>query len=696
MRRRSTALTAALLAWSSAAGAAGPPTVVSAEADLVRVSVSITDKNGRPVTDLQASDFVLTDEGHPQEITHFVPGSPPEAVPVDPASAAPTPSAAGSPEPAGVSPVRHVVLAIDDLHLSGPSLIRARAGLKTFVQSGLLPADEIAIATTSGAGVSRAFTTDRAAILTAIDALAPNERRPSAGGRATMNQAQAEAIARGDSLALDVAVQEIAEAAGLAGRTPPWAPQEAKAQADQIVAQALKVSNGALAFVEDVVRSLQPLPGRKLVVMMSDGFLLGPPSEPAAFDLRRLIDASARADVAVYPLLARGVATEVDAAARGTSQSILPGRHAMYARLQELSVNEALTSIADGTGGRFIRGTNDVAAGLGEIVADNVSSYLVAYSPSHTDARARFHRVEVRIPGRPDLQVRARRGYFSGDGRAAATATEGDEARRERDLRTGLSSLVPRREVPVQMRADFIDRPPEGAQLVLSAHVDAKDVRFLRTGGRYKAELEFVRVVADESGRIVAAADGKTAALDLTTSTYEKTVEDGIGFQSIVALPPGRYEVRMAVREGRTSQVGSARQWVEVPDTHRPGLTVSDVFLFAPAGGTAEAPTLKDVQATRRYRPNDTLYYAVHVYGPTRDASTGADVVTQAQIRKDGQLQGASPVEPVPFEGTESSRLVRARISLEGMPPGTYELRVLAVDRKAGTQAERRIDFRID
>jgi VWFA-related protein len=693
MSRIAAAACAAALSASVAARAAAPPTVVTAEAEIVRVSVSVTDKQGRPVTDLKATDFVLTDEGQAQEITHFVPGSP-AAMAQEPSAPAQA-TATDVPAAAAPAPARHVVLAIDDLHLSGPNLIRARSGLKAFVSSSLLPADEVAIATTSGAGVSRAFTTDRAAIMGAIDALAPNERRPNAGGRATMNQAQAEAIERGDQNALDLAVQEITEAAGLAGRTPPWAPGEAKAQARQIVAQALAVSNGALAFVEDVVRSMQPLPGRKLVVMVSDGFVLGPPSEPAAFDMRRLIDASARADVAVYPLLGRGVATEMDAAARGTAQGVLPGRNAMYARLQEMSMNQALDSIAEGTGGRFIRGTNDLASGLREILDDNATSYLIAYSPAQADTRARFHKIEVKVPGRPDLQVRARRGYLSRDPRAKDTPTETAEKRREHDIRSGLSALVPRRDVPVQMQADFVDRAPEGPQLVLSAHVDAKGVRFQRADGRYKAELEFVRVVADENGRIVAPADGKTAALDLTQATYEKTVEDGIGFQSVVPLPPGRYEVRMAVREGRTAQVGSARQWVEVPDTRGSGLTLSGVFLFASTAGKTDAAALKDVQATRRYAQNAALFYAVHAYNPSRDDTGAADVVSQAQVRKDGQLQGASPVETVAFESKETARPVRGRIDLAGMPAGHYELRVLVVDRKSGTQSERRIDFSI-
>jgi len=240
-----------------------------------------------------------------------------------------------------------------------------------------------------------------------------------------------------------------------------------------------------------------------------------------------------------------------------------------------------------------------------------------------------------------------------------------------------------------------VDRAPDGPQLVVSGHLDVQGVRFERVDGRYKAELEFVRVVADESGRVVAPADGNTAVLDLSRATYEKTIAEGIDFRSAVPLTPGRYEVRMAVREGRTSQVGSVRQWVEVPDTRKAGLALSGAFLLAAPTETPAATDLRDVQATRRYAPNSALYYAVHVYNPARDESGTADVVSQAQIRRDGQLQGVSPVELVAVDPKESSTLVRGRVALKGMPPGAYELRVLVVDRKAGAQTERRIDFSI-
>ena len=669
-------------------------TVISSETDVVRVSVFVADKNGRPVTDLRAEDFVLLDEGRPQELALFLPATSvtPSAVPAAEASPVVEPSSAPA---SPTSRPRHVLIVVDDLHLSGSSLVHTRPALKQLVEEQLRPEDEVALATSSGSGVIRAFTRDRAALLRAVDALQPNERRPEAGGRAQMSVAQAQAILRNDSQALSTASAEISDAAGLGGeRQLPRAASEARAQAQQIVAQALQTSNAVLSLLEDVVRSLKSLPGSKVVVFVSDGFMLGP-AEDGAFDMRRLIDASARADVAVYPLLAQGLQPSARGAdARGRTMAISPGQQDIYARVQEMGVTEAMTTIADGTGGRYIRGSSAIEDGLRAILGEQAASYVLGYSPDR-GADGRFHKIEVKVQGRPGLTVRARRGYFA---RTDAGTDETSTAQqRERDIRAGLFSVVDRRDLDVRLRAAFVDRAPEGAQVVLSAHVDGAQIPFRKVGERQQAELEFVRVVADDAGRVVAPAEGKTATLDLTTANYERTLADGLAFQSVVPLRPGHYEARMLVRESRTGRLGTARQWIEIRDVGKSGLALSDLLLFAETPATATAgAALRDVSGSRRYRSGASLYYSIHVYNPARGTEAATDVVAQAQIHGQGALQGASPVEPVAFAKDAAAHALSGRIGLEGLAPGGYELRVLVVDRRAGGQAERRIDFAVD
>jgi VWFA-related protein len=666
----------------------GPPPTVSAEAALVRVSVSVHEKDGRAVTDLTAGDFVLLDRGRAQAIVQLEgPAAPPDR----PADAEPTlPPVPTEPRPAS----RHIVLAIDDLHVSDAHLVSARAALVRFVERQLGPEDRVAVVTTSGAGVSRSFTADRSALLRAIEALRSSERRPDAGGRATLNEAHAEAIERNDPEALETAIREIESFESTPQRNPRLQ-NEVRSMARQIVAQFVRTSAGVLGFVEAIVRSLEPLPGRKLVILVSDGFLLGPQNDPSTFDLRRLQDASARADVAVYPLDSRGLGIAPAGGAAAVASRMDAGARQRYERLNELSRIDTMTAIAEGTGGRFIRGTNDLEAGLDVILRDSAASYLLGYAPPEGDGKRRFHEIEVKVPARPHLVVRARRGYFSrGDDAPPSESKEAAAARREREIREALAALAPRREVPIRLRADFVDRPPEGSQLVLSAHVDLKGVRFDRAGGRHKADLEFVRVIADESGRVVAAPQGETASLDLSPANYERLLAEGIGYQTSVPLAPGRYEARLVVREARLSQIGSAIEVAEIPDVRSGGLALSGIFLSRRSSGGASE--LEIAQTARRFASGAELYYAVHVYNPRRAEDGAADVVLQAQIRRADALQGVSPVEPVRFGAKPGAEPVRGRISLEGLTAGTHELRLVAVDKKANVQAERRIDFVVE
>ena len=159
-------------------------------------------------------------------------------------------------------------------------------------------------------------------------------------------------------------------------------------------------------------------------------------------------------------------------------------------------------------------------------------------------------------------------------------------------------------------------------------------------------------------------------------------------------LAPGRYEARLVVREGRLGQIGSASVWHEIPDTHGAGLALSSVFLSKPsAGGAAK---LEVAQPTRRFPRGTDLYYGLHVFNPRRAEDGSTEVIVQSQIRRGDALQGVSPVEPVRFAADTSTGPVRGRISLEGLAAGAYELRIIAVDKKAGTQAERRLDFSVE
>ena len=142
-----------------------------------------------------------------------------------------------------------------------------------------------------------------------------------------------------------------------------------------------------LGTLETVVRGLGPVSGRKLLVLVSDGFLVGLGSkDPRTFDMRRVFDASARAGVAVYCLDSLGLQAEPvggDASKSTQPDPSSPAGREAYKRAGEVAMRDSMSALAEGTGGFLVHGSNDLSLGLGQILRDSDARYLLAYSPEN-------------------------------------------------------------------------------------------------------------------------------------------------------------------------------------------------------------------------------------------------------------------------------------------------------------------------
>ena len=473
----------------------------------------------------------------------------------------------------------------------------------------------------------------------------------------------------------------------------------------------------ALSVIESVVRGLSPLTGRKVVVLASDGFLIGLGAlESTAFDIRAIADAATRAGVVLYSLDTRGLVAEPPGGAasfQGPGVLTAPGARASLQARSIEALRQGMNALAVDTGGFLVKNSNDIGQGLGRILRDNESYYLLAYEPTNTARDGQFRKIQVRLRGRSELRARTRTGYFAPDERKAASGASGGESSREHEIAQALGSLFPLQDLPLQAVADFISLPPQGLQAVVKIHVDLRNVPFERAEDRYRANLEVAGAVYDESGKLVGEVAGERAALNLTPETYVRTVADGLTLQRSVPLTPGLYQVRLAAREASRSLLGSTSLWVEIPDVEARPITLSSVFLLAdmlvdapPAEaatkeepGGAAAPkgpaqpqrVVADVQIDKTFGPGQGLHYAVHVY--CSPANAAANVTLQAQLWHGTKLVGVTPKHELPND--PQGRKWSERIGIEGFPPGEYELRVVASDAVTGRKTERRVSFRI-
>jgi VWFA-related protein len=715
----------ALLA--SSGGPAGSQDVVpGVRTELVHLDVVVTDSQGKLVTDLTRDDFELLEDGKPQRISNFlVTGR------KAPAAASPAPEGAGPPEGGAVDeevsgPGRGIVIVVDDIHISRASVEFVKQALRRFVTDFLQEDDKAALVTTSRSSGARALSTDRAVLRQAIDGLSLQERAVAPARGSDMTPQQAEMILSGDSTALQLAARRMVTQPGsvLDGATPQAALQsppdaasalagvssnkeaaaadEARRQARGVLNDALRFSSASLTTIETVLRSLAAFPGRKICLLVSDGFLVGTgTTEERRHDLQSIVDAATRSGAVVYSLDSRGLATSgADASVAGGSDAP-GGSQFMVARKGDLLLRTTLEVVANDTGGFLISGTNDLAGGMLKMLQDNDGYYVMAYEPTNTKHDGRFRKIELRVLRRANLTVRTRKGYLAPDDKkrpttVAANAPGLDVA----SARATLALPIPAGGIPVHLAADFLQVPAQGSEAVVRAQVDLSGLKWQEAQGRRKAKVELVGGVFDKDGNPIGPPFGRVAELDVAPGEVKRAAEAGLQYQQQLALPPGHYEVRLFARETQLGQLGGATQSVDIPDVSQNKLTMSGVFLSSAApgaAGTGKSEKMRDVQAVRRFKQGASLYFQLYVYNARTDPSGARDVVLQAQIWSAGKAVAASKPQPAAFQQKDGVTLPETNgMPLEGLAPGDYELRVVVVDRKAPETIFRRVDFAVE
>lgn len=343
--------------------------VIRLDVDLVRVDATVTDKRGRHVPDLTVDDFELLQDGKPQTISTF------NYVRLDSAAAGSDaggrPSGPGPTRPLAPHEIRRTIaLVVDDLGLSFESTARIRTVLRRFLDTQMQPGDLVAtLRTGAGMGALQQFTSDRRVLQAAVERV-----RWNMTGRVSLFDSPTE-IDELDELRNEV------------------------------------FTAGTLGAVTYVIRGLSELPGRKSLIVLSDGFRLTDADRkygrvlPA---LRTVVDASNRSGVVVYGIDMRGLATT------GPTAGDLAPTTATDRKVELGDTQGGLSVLAAETGGMFIRNTNDVAAGLARVLDDQQGYYLLGYVPdgsTFNGAKARFHMLRVRVK-RPGLRVRWRSGFL--------------------------------------------------------------------------------------------------------------------------------------------------------------------------------------------------------------------------------------------------------------------------------------------
>jgi VWFA-related protein len=532
--------------------------VVRIKTELVQTDVTVVDKKGRVVTGLKPEQFELRVDSKPQSMNFFeevMAGSSEEEKQLKAAREGKSAIVAAAETANRESNQGQLIFFfVDDVHLAGGSWSRARSLLLNFVDHKMKDNDRVAIVSTTGQiGFLQQLTSNKAVLREAISRLNPRYNPETTASKVTISEVDANMVENHSDRGL-FSYLVLATIREYQMQNPLNAVTMVKNRVRQINQQGKTAELSTLSRLESVIRSTKPLTGRKVIFFISDGFVADIKRSNGAEVMQRIGRQAANVGAVVYALDTRatffGPGTDV-------SRNDYPdssGGTAWRSIAESQAPQEPLETLADETGGRSYLNANALDEGIAEALAENSAYYLLGWRPDADSERAGRSRIQVTIKGRPDLRVRTRRHFFDLKTDQVGTTRSFSP---EDELKMALGSLYPRRDLPTSVSAS-VDLTRKGALLNISMQIDGNLLTFDLAGGKELALVDVLGVAIEDRG----VCSTFRQKLDVPRQTV--TGDRFVRWTQSLPLPPGLYQVRVAVRDRQSGRTGSAMLWIEI------------------------------------------------------------------------------------------------------------------------------------
>ena len=679
------AICLATLGVTAVGGQQAPPTapVFRSAVDLVLVDVVVRDRKGQAVSGLTVDDFQLLEDGKPQQIRSFAyeeisntsrplehaavltqtvatGGTPRTAAP----DAAPVPLTSED-----VAGHRLITLLFDTSSMQPEDIQKAADGALKWVKDQMTPADLVAVASIgSSLQVLTDFTSDKEQVQTVLQAFS------AADGTAYA--------------AVDASTASTDETANS---------QTSDAATTDVSAQELDTFNNdvRLRALKTLAEALAPIQQKKAILYFSAGMQRNGTDNQV--ELRAAVNASVRANVAIYPVDARGLQAIVPGgSARQGSRGGL-GAFTGSAVANQFSTlaaqQETLTTLASDTGGKAFLDSNDFGEAFGQVTKDISSYYILGYASTNTEKDGRYRRITVRLRGRSELKVEAREGYYAD--RDFAHTAKGD---RETQLQEQLSMQIPATDVPMFVTAGWFRLASDRYYVPVSVAVPGSAVPPAR--GQEKVTLDVAGFIRDERnfpvGRI---RDTMTVPPASTGGLAARQVL----YQTGVSLPPGRFSLKIVVRENSTGQMGSFESRIVVPELKQAPVKVSSIVLGtqleSAAGRKTASPLVRNgmellPNLTHIVGRNQKLYFYYEVYDPGLDSGAPQLRTSLAFYRGRVKVFETPAVERTQVDAADRhAAIFQFELPAGSFRPGLYTCQVNIVDEVSSRFAFPRLEM---
>lgn len=522
--------------------------------NLVQVHVTVRDGKGNLIPNLKREDFQLFDQGKLQPITVFAVETR-ESRKEKALAAAKTQADASDPDATKtVLPDRFVAMEFDDIHLSVEDAVYTRKSAQAFLES-LAPTDRVGIFTTSGE-VTQDFTADIALLKQKLLGIIP---RPKVGHTSTTDCPDVSPYVadlvqnRNDHVAFQAIVNDAWQCAyandplmynsavSLAQSTIPRVAMESESD-----------NNYTYRTLQDTLRRLAAMPGERVVLMVSPGFIMGLQTS----DMLMVVDQANRANIVINTLDARGLYTpdmgDVTRQRTGIAQL---GSYRIAAQTEQSYV---LADFAYGTGGAFFQNSNDIVGGMKMIGSAPEVSYVLGFSPQNEKMDGSFHNVKVKMTGKEKYTVQARRGYY------APRKLNDPKEQEKQEIQEAIFSRDEIMDLPLELQTQYFKKDAAEAQLSVVSRLQVRGMHFRTADGRHNDNLTFATAIFDDNGNFVTGGE-KVLQMHLLDPTYERVLRTGLTLKSSFDLKPGKYMVRQVVRDSEGSQMAARNGAVDIP-----------------------------------------------------------------------------------------------------------------------------------
>jgi VWFA-related protein len=633
--------------------------------ELVQIDVLVTDKDNRPVPGLTREDFELYDNNKLQQITNFsFEQSTNRRIEEQPTESHSLPRAIGAGDLKRV-----MALVVDTLHIKYENIYRTKKLLDDFIDNKMQPGDLVLILPTGGgSGLLQQFTSDRRLLHRAVDRLRPvffsNDTTPyrtTRSGSVPRIQLGVNKPTAGSPVRRGPVIGE-----------PPDPLEEADVRA-------------TLTALGETIKSMKKLPGRKVSVLISEG--IRTLKTQTTQDLVRTTGLAANANVVFYTIDPRGLdpltlsaTDEIEAgpdfptAVANTSDRKSDDFH---------ESQDSLRLIASETGGRFFGDNNDIKQGLDRILDENSTYYMLGFYPEAARWDGKFHKIKVVLRNRRDLTVSFRKGYLAKSSQSDSSAKLDPKAA---EAIEAISSPLVRRDLDLRLTPLYADNAQREPFVTLLLHIDATRLTFTQSQGRYQGQLDELGFVLDAQGKTVDRFSN-ALTLNLRPETHDAVLKRGLVATRTLNVKPGVYQVRLFVRETSSGLIGTANDFLEIPDLKSNRLAVSSIFVSAQAmedGKIVNTAGEGGTPSQRRFTRNGEFSYWLAVYNAKLDgAAKEPKLEMQSLILRGSKVVYRGEPHPlVAAQGSTPNRIITGGIvRLLKLQPDDYTLQVIIRDK---------------